>query len=174
METEAIYSTLNEELYFFILKKVKRKSSANDIFQNTFLKIHDNLPSLKNKDKAKSWVFQIARNEIINYIKKESVYAEQKGLIPEELLSKHQEVCCFDRFINELPKIYKETIELVYIEGKKQKEVATTLNISLENVKARIRRAKLILAKRFNACCKYKYNEKGQLVGEANCSACEG
>lgn len=173
METQAIYNSFNEELYFFILKKVKSKSSANDIFQNTFLKIHDNLSTLKDENKAKSWIFQIARNEIVNYIKKESIYVEQRGSIVEESFSKYQDVCCFDKFINELPKIYKETVELVYIEGKKQKEVASTLNISLENVKARIKRAKSILAKRFNECCKYKFNDNGQLIGESNCSTCE-
>src|SRR5690554_924156 len=157
MKTQTIYNTFNEELYFFILKKVKDKDSTKDIFQNTFLKIHDNLSALQNDKKARSWIFQIARNEIANYFNTETKYVEQFRPIRDESFQKYQQVCCFDKFINDLPKIYKETIELVYIKGKKQKEAAKILDITLENVKARIRRAKNILAKRFNECCKYEF-----------------
>ena len=74
--------------------------------------------------------------------------------------------------INELPEIYKEVIELVYIDGKKQKDAAKHLGISLENVKARIRRAKDMLKKKFKECCKYESNKKGKLIGAPNCSKC--
>lgn len=173
MDTQTIYTTFNEELYFFILKKVRDKSSANDIFQNTFLKIHDNLSALKDDKKARSWIFQIARNEIANYFNKESKYVEQLGPIKEDGFQNYQHVCCFDKFINDLPRIYKETIEHVYIKGEKQKDAAKSLNISLENVKARIGRAKALLAKKFNECCKYEFDKDGRLIGESNCSICE-
>lgn len=173
METQTIWNNYNQELYFFILKKVKSKNAANDVFQNTFLKIHLNLTSLKNVEKTRAWVFQIARNEIINYFNNETVYTDEIDKKNDILLQQYQHICCFDKFINELPKIYKEVIELVYIKGHQQKEVAVTLDISLENVKARIRRAKEILKKRFNECCKYELDKNGHLTGESNCSICE-
>ena len=74
METQKIWKQFNDALYFFILKKVKNENAANDIFQNTFLKIHNNLHQLKEEEKAKAWVFQIARNEIANHFKEESKY----------------------------------------------------------------------------------------------------
>lgn len=85
---------------------------------------------------------------------------------------KNEAYCCFDNFINELPLIYKEPIELVYIKGKKQQQVAEILDISLANVKARIRRAKGILKKNFSECCKYEFDKNGSLIGEADCSKC--
>ncbi|MEM1121849.1 MAG: sigma factor-like helix-turn-helix DNA-binding protein, partial [Bacteroidota bacterium] len=66
----------------------------------------------------------------------------------------------------------QEAIEMVYIQGHKQNEVAKILGISLENTKARIRRAKEMLKQNFQACCKYEVNKAGKLVGEANCSVC--
>lgn len=172
METQKIYSHFNEELYFFILKKVKSTGITDDVFQNTFLKIHKNLSQLKSEDKIKSWIFQIARNEITNYYNKESKYSNH---INEEQQSKRenfQEICCFDNFIDDLPPIYKKVIELVYIDGRKQKEAAESLEISLENVKARIRRAKDILKKQFMQCCKYELDKDGNLRGESDCSIC--
>ncbi|MDD7886109.1 sigma-70 family RNA polymerase sigma factor [Flavivirga sp. 57AJ16] len=173
METQKIWSNFNEDLYFFILKKVKNKDVTNDIFQNTFLKIHTNLSKLKNEEKVRAWIFQIARNEIVNYFNKESIYVENLSVNKEISLKKYQHICCFDKFINDLPEIYIQVIELIYIKGQKQKEVATELEISLENVKARIKRAKDILKKKFNKCCKYEFDKNGKLIGESNCSICK-
>ena len=173
METQKIYSHFNEELYFFILKKVKNKNVANDVFQNTFLKIHKHISQLKDELKPRAWVFQIARNEIINYHNKESKYLNQFSQGQDSIPENYQHICCFDKFINDLPKIYKEVIELFYIKGLKQKEIAQSLEISLENVKARIARAKDMLKGKFMKCCKYEIDKNGNLTGEANCSVCE-
>jgi RNA polymerase sigma-70 factor (ECF subfamily) len=173
METQNIWKQFNEELYFFILKKVKNEAATNDIFQNTFLKIHKNLHQLNDEEKLKAWVFQIARNEITNYFKQESVYVAVTKETKEIESENYENICCFDKFINDLPLIYKEPIELVYLKGKKQYEVSEILNISLANVKARIRRAKDILKKNFNECCKYQFDKNGSLIGEPNCSKCD-
>ena len=172
METKQIWDNFNEELYFFILRRVKNKDVANDIFQDAFMKIHNNLSNLKNKEKAKAWVFQIARNEMFNYFYRESVYEDRLDDKIEIPSQKYEHICCFDKFIDELPEIYKQVIELIYIEGKKQKEVAEELEISLENVKARVKRAKDILKKQFNECCKYEFDKNGKLIGESDCSKC--
>jgi len=172
METQKIWDNFNDELYFFILKKVKNKNVTNDIFQNTFLKIHNNLSNLEKEEKARAWIFQIARNEIFNHFNKESVYVEKLGANKEISSENYEHICCFDKFINDLPEIYKQVIELIYIKGQKQKDVAKELEISLENVKARIKRAKDILKKKFNECCKYEFDKNGKLIGESNCSIC--
>lgn len=173
METQKIWNNFNDELYFFILKKVKNKEVTNDIFQNTFLKIHKNLSKLENEEKVKAWIFQIARNEIVNHFKKESMYVEKLDLNNEISLQKYQHICCFDKFINDLPEIYRQVIELIYVKGLQQKAVAKELEISLENVKVRIKRAKDILKKKFNECCKYEIDKNGKLIGESNCSICK-
>ena len=173
MDTQNIWNTFNDELYFFILKKVKNENDTNDIFQNTFLKIHKNIEKLKDEAKVKAWVFQIARHEIANHFNKESLYTEPVNTNKEIPQNLYFDVCCFDRFISNLPKIYKEVIELVYIKGLKQKEAALTLDISLENVKARIKRCKEILKKNFKSCCKYNLDKHGHLIGEADCAACK-
>lgn len=151
---------------------MKNENDTNDIFQNTFLKVHHNLSKLKDEDKVKAWVFQIARNEIINHFNNESHYVEAIENNKEILPNIDKEVCCFNSFISDLPKIYRDVIELIYIKGFKQKEVAKKLDISLENVKVRIKRSKSILKENFKTCCKYDLDKHGKLVGEANCAAC--
>ena len=172
MQTQDIWNDFNDELYFFILKQVKDKNVTNDVFQNTFLKIHKNLVKLKEEEKVRAWIFQIARNEIANYFKSEPVNTDESSLEKEIPVEEYQFVCCFDKLIDELPEMYKEVIELVYVEGHKQKEVAKELGISLENTKARVRRAKEMLKNRFSECCKYEFDKQGKLIGESDCSIC--
>lgn len=170
IETITIWETFNTQLYFFILKKVKNKDAANEVLQNSFLKIHQNIDTLKDSEKVKAWTFQIVRNEIANYFTAESKTVQKSSFDILTNSENYEELCCFDRFVENLPKKYKEVIELVYFEGKKQADAAKVIGISLANVKVRIRRAKAILTKNFNECCKFEINEEGKLVGESNCT----
>jgi RNA polymerase sigma-70 factor (ECF subfamily) len=178
MKNQEIYHNYNSEIYFFLLKKVKEEHIAKDILQSTFLKAYENFHQIKDKNKIKAWLFRIARNEIMNYYNQESAYVSyfQNNVKQNIENNAHfccsEKFCCFDNFINELPEIYKEVIKLIYTKGKKQKETAVILNINLPTVKARIRRAKSILKKRFTECCHYEVDKNGRLLGEPNCVKC--
>ncbi len=172
MRSEEIYRQHGQEVYFFVLKKVRSKNIANDIFQSTFLKIHQHLDQLKSAQKVRAWAFQIARNEIANYFDRELAH-EHAIASPSGEQDEQNAACCFDRFIEDLPKEYKDVIVLAYVAGKKQSEIAEALGLSLPNVKARLRRAKVRLKQQFVECCNYEINAKGQLIGTANCSICE-
>ena len=172
MDTLELWRAHSEEVYFFILKRVKETTIANDILQNTFYKAHKNINQLENLDKIRPWIFQISRNEIANYFKREVKYAKKFSDKDEKASGSYQDICCFNRFIEELPTHYKAVIDLVYFKGKTQTETASELNISLPNVKARIRRTKDYLKQRFNECCKYEIDKNGQLTGEPDCAAC--
>ncbi|MEM6772947.1 MAG: sigma-70 family RNA polymerase sigma factor [Bacteroidota bacterium] len=172
METQKIWNNYSNELYFFILKRVQQKEVANDVLQNTFLKIHRHIASLKDGEKAKAWSFQVARNEVINYFNAETTYQGKLDDSKDIPVESVEFACCFDRLINDLPDKYREVIEMVYVEGLRQNEVAERLGISLANTKARVRRAKEMLKTEFKACCKYESDADGKLIGEGNCSVC--
>ena len=119
-------------------------------------------------DIEKSTVADMMDNGWDNYDYVEKFERDQKIQ-----LNNFSEVCCFDKFIEDLPIKYKETIELVYLNGKKQSEAAKILEISLANVKARIRRAKKMLQEKFHTCCKFEFDKNGNLVGESDCPTCQ-
>ncbi|MEM8526646.1 MAG: sigma-70 family RNA polymerase sigma factor [Bacteroidota bacterium] len=172
MDTNKIWNLYKEEVYFFVLKKLKNKDAADEVLQNTFLKVCLYLDSLKEQEKLRAWIFQISRNEIINYHNQSAKQNKTESLNPEEDKTAYDEVCCLDRFVEQLPDTYRETIELLYFQGKKQQEVARILGISLANVKARTRRGKAILKENLQECCQYELNKEGDLVGESNCAHC--
>ncbi|WBL24586.1 sigma-70 family RNA polymerase sigma factor [Zunongwangia sp. HGR-M22] len=174
MNTREIWEKYHIEFYFFILKRVKNEEHTNDILQNSFIKIHKNLDKLKNPGKLKSWIFQIIRNEINDYFK-DSVYCVRdiRFQNSEEDSSPFTQVCCFDKFLNELPEKNRRLMKLVYVDGKPQKEAAELASLSLANAKALIRRSKKIMKNRFKECCKYETNTEGKLVGQSQCSLCD-
>ncbi|MCK0146564.1 sigma-70 family RNA polymerase sigma factor [Arenibacter sp. F26102] len=172
METETIWEKFNSEVYFFILKKVRDTDITNEVMQNSFLKIHQSINTLKNPEKVRAWVFQIVRNEIANHFNERSKSVHSSDVKLFTTSNSYNDLCCLDRFINDLPKQYNEVVELVYLKGNTQVETAALIGISLSNVKARIRRAKLILINNFNTCCKFKISTEGKLIGDSNCSRC--
>ena len=65
--TEVIWEECSLHLRRFILGRVHLEQDAEDVLQDVFVKIHNNLHSLKDEDKLEAWIFQIARNAIVDY-----------------------------------------------------------------------------------------------------------
>lgn len=82
MTTENIWETFHSGLRHFILQRVPDEQSADDVLQETFLKIHTRIATLRDEEKLQSWMYQIARNAIADY------YRQQKATVelPEALL----------------------------------------------------------------------------------------
>lgn len=169
LSTAQIWEEFYTDLYFFTLKRVRNRDIASEILQNSFLKIHKNLTTLKKESKVKPWVFQITRNEIANFYNED---AGKELAIPVDAADTTS-LCCFDRFIDELPQSYQDVVIPVYFQGKKQVDVAHSLGITLPNVKARLRRAKALLKERFRSCCNYQIDSSGLLIGEPECTRCD-
>lgn len=171
--TQQIWDSLQESLFYFILKRVKDEELSRDILQEVFIKIHLKHNQLNDPAKVKAWAFQITRNQVAEHFRKtkNTVALSEFNLeqVPEELESDESEFCCFDDFVEELPPKYGKVINLINVEGKKQQEAAEELNISLPNVKSRVYRAKEMLKQKFVECCQFSLNEHGLLVGEQDC-----
>ena len=65
--TDEIWQLFSERLKGFILNRVHNSHDAEDILQDIFIKIHNNVHNLRGTDKLESWINQIARNTIIDY-----------------------------------------------------------------------------------------------------------
>lgn len=175
LQTDRLWYTYGTEIYLYLLKKTSNTAVADDLRQNTFLRAHQNLSRLKDTSKVKSWLFSIARNELMDYFQK----APKEQPLPVYLqleTDRHfstEKPCCFEKFIAALPLRQREAISLVYSKGYSQKEAASRLEIPVSALKSRIRKAKETLKKRFVNCCKYEVSSEGVLRGESNCPQCE-
>lgn len=178
MTTKEVWTIYAEDLRRFILSKVKDVTITEDILQDTFIKIHTKLHTLKDSDKLKSWVFAIARYTILDYFKasKLTYTSEVIEIEAETETSEHNEQDCLRGILKNLPKKYRDPLFLSDIKGMKQQAIAEQLKLPLSTVKSQIQRARKQIAKGFMDCCGFVMNEEGHLVGEiqdkADCKVC--
>ncbi|QOD62135.1 sigma-70 family RNA polymerase sigma factor [Polaribacter haliotis] len=180
MTTNQVWTKHHLDLQKFIISKVKNKTIADDLLQDTFLKIHTKLHTLKDESKLKSWCFTIARNSILNYWRANNKTVEianfETETASEIIKNEHTEEDCLRGILNTLPKKYRTPLFLSDIKGLKQQEVADQLKQTLPTTKSQIQRARKLIAQGFMDCCGFVMNEEGNLVGEiqdkADCKVC--
>src|SRR4051812_7718231 len=68
--TEAVWSHLSSDLRRFVRRKVSDDHTADDLLQETFVRVHRNLGTLHEADRLAAWVYQIARNVIHDHHRK--------------------------------------------------------------------------------------------------------
>src|SRR5687768_4063909 len=62
--TEAIWTHLSSDLRRFIRRRVSDDHVADDLLQETFVRVHRSLPALREADRLAAWVYRIARNVV--------------------------------------------------------------------------------------------------------------
>ncbi len=169
----AIWIDLNEELYKFILTKIKDKQTAKDIHQEVFLKIQTKIQQLKHTSKLTSWVYQITRNTIIDYFRKlkdnnisindlDIAETETNNFDYSDLTN------CINQKIDNLSSQHKEAIILTSFKNYSQKELAEHLKISYSGTKSRVQKAKKILKENILNCPNVESDKTGKLLNFEN------
>jgi RNA polymerase sigma-70 factor, ECF subfamily len=178
---ESIWATLNSKLYSFILGKVNDKSVAEDILHDLYIKIHANIDTLNDDTKIQSWIYQIARNLIIDYYRSNS----RQTMVPTQSLvesvdeypdnnSMEEALEDMIKMMNNLPSGYCEALCLTEIEGMSQKAYAEKIGISYSGAKSRVQRAREMLKDMLMKCCHYEFDRYGTVIGiyPAHCCCC--
>ena len=78
---EGVYEAFHTELRRFVLAKVSDPATVDDILQDVYLRIHTHIDSLRDCSRLQSWVYQIARNAIVDHYRSRRPAAE----LPETL-----------------------------------------------------------------------------------------
>ena len=157
MTTEKIWANFNQQLLGFIKSKINDNLIAEDILQDVFIKIHLKSNTLTDSNKLTSWLYQLTRNSIIDYYRKNKPnFSDEYPQNLSDSEEKQEETDfsqCLQPFINQLPAKYKEAILKTELGSLSQKEYATELNISYSATKSRVQRAKKMLHESFLNCC---------------------
>ncbi|XCF07477.1 sigma-70 family RNA polymerase sigma factor [Tamlana crocina] len=178
MKTKDIWKTYSNDIKYFILSRVKDPVVTDDLLQDTFIKVHTNLGTLKDIAKLKVWLFSIARYAVMDYFRSNNIEApvwEADTEFESQDLA-HSKADCLHGILKNLPKKYREPLFLSDIKGLKQTEVADWLQRPLPTVKSQIQRGRKLIAQGFMDCCDFKLNDDGFLVGELkakeDCKVC--
>ncbi|MGO4921416.1 sigma-70 family RNA polymerase sigma factor [Maribacter spongiicola] len=172
-EIHTIWLDLNEELYHFILGKIKDEQVAKDIHQEVFLKIQTKIHQLQHTSKLTSWIYQITRNTIIDHFRKPSsnTVAITDFDMPEEQLDDFDYsklTNCINQKIEQLSAQHKEAIVLTTFQEYSQKELSKHLNISYSGTKSRVQKARDILKIQLLSCPNVTSDQTGKLLDFEN------
>jgi RNA polymerase sigma-70 factor (ECF subfamily) len=166
---ETIWERFCCRLQVFICGRVSDEAEAEDILQEVFLRIHQHLCCLPDSSKMDSWVYQIARNLIVDYYRRRKELAEIPENIPAEADVPEDDLeaelaLSLKEMIAELPDSYRQALILTEYQGLSQKELAEKLGISLSGAKSRVQRAREKLRDMFLACCHFEMDRRGRIM----------
>ncbi len=176
MEFLEIHDRYYDGVKKFILASVKDASVTDDIIQETFLRVQENIDKLREPEKMKSWIFSIAHHLCQDHFrsrKKTSANeAVDDGLIDVEetpvqkRLEREEMSRCVQDKLNLLPESYRSVIIFADTMDFSQQEIADTLGLTLENVKVRLHRARKKLKAILEEECTFEVDEQNVLICE--------
>lgn len=173
---ETIYSELGASLRGFILQRVSDPQTADDILQDVFLKIYTHLDTLRDDAKVSSWVYQIARNAIIDHYRKREDAplpdVEQIELPAEDERMRAALAASVACMLERLPAEYQSALRMDALEGVPQADIAARLGLSPSGAKSRVQRARHKLRAMLLDCCQFEFDRRGgviDVVPRSNC-----
>jgi RNA polymerase sigma-70 factor (ECF subfamily) len=181
MEFWEIYDQYYLRVRKFILALVKDEWVADDIIQETFLKVQQNIESLRDPSRLSSWIFRIAHNLCQDHFRRlkksrreERIDREetedldealiQKGLGIQKELEQRQMGECVQNQINLLPESLRPVLVLFDIMEFSHQESADILGITVKNVKVRLHRARRKLKTILEEKCAFERDERNVLI----------
>jgi RNA polymerase sigma-70 factor (ECF subfamily) len=156
-------------VYQIILKIVHNRDTANDLAQDTFMKAFSSLASYRSEYRFSTWLYRIAANASIDYLRKKRIQAlsldvpveTRDGSVeievadysyhPERELVRKEQRFSIEEAIASLPPKYRDVIVYRHKEDKSYEEIADLLSIPVGTVKARIFRARELLKKKLRS-----------------------
>ncbi len=141
-----LVSLYKERLYWHIRKIVVCHEDADDVLQNTFIKVFKNIQSFKSDSKLYTWLYRIATNEAITHVNKK---AKQKKITWEEVklqaVNKLESDVYFEgeafqialqKAIASLPQKQQLVFTMKYFEEIKYEDLSKILNTSVGGLKS--------------------------------------
>ncbi|HLP15915.1 MAG TPA: RNA polymerase sigma factor SigZ, partial [Bacteroidota bacterium] len=175
----ALWNELNEPLRSFIRSRISDQDAADDLLQDVFLRIHTRIDTLKDDEKVRSWIYQIARNTIIDHYRRAHPLEEYSDDILGVDHHEHSPdmtaelALSLREMIDELPEPYRRAVILSELEGVGQKELAEREGISLSGAKSRVQRGRRLLKDLLLNCCHFDFDRRGAIMDyHEHCCCC--
>jgi RNA polymerase sigma-70 factor (ECF subfamily) len=164
----ALMQRYTDSLYFLALKIVNNKDDAMDLTVETFAKAFENIEKYKPDFAFSTWIFKIATNNCIDFIRKKRLkvvslqslteenrderqfYMISNTLNPEETSIKKEESENLKNILEHLPQRYRTLIILKYYDEKSYEEISQQLDLPLGTVKAQLSRARELMSNIMN------------------------
>jgi RNA polymerase sigma-70 factor (ECF subfamily) len=153
---DAVFAAYRKRVYGYLVRMTRRRDVAEDLLQETFLRLAQNARSLTDGTRFGAWLFTVAHRLVVSWARAQQVRAQLAGDLPDEpvapdrsprdALADSQAHAALERAFAALPPAYREVALLVGVEGMQPTEVAQILGLRPDAVRQRLARARAQLA----------------------------
>ena len=155
---DLVHGAFNTRLFNFLARLSRRREVAEDLLEETWLRLVARAPQLRPDTQLGPWLFTVARNLYVSYRRSRMLEdSHAVGLIglwpsgssqpsPFEVAAASETGRRIETALGTLPVACRETILLVMIEGLRPSEAAAVCGISAEAMRQRLCRARAALA----------------------------
>ena len=167
--TDAIWSHLSSDLRRFIRRRVPDDHTADDLLQETFVRVHNNVGAIQETERLAAWVYRIARNVVNDHHRKASDSAVALADVDQAEEDDQNPrlcnaACWLDELIDTMPEGYRQAVQLAELDGLSQQEIAERLGLTLSGAKSRVQRGRGMLKQALDACCHFEFDRRGNLM----------
>ncbi len=186
LDFASIFREYQQPIYNYLLRMTQNHAEAEDLTQETFIRVHRSLATFRGEASLSTWLYRIATNVSFDHFRRKSTRQAKVSLSfeetdldqkwvtdeitssPEELTAHQSEMSdCVEEHIQRLPPTYRAVLVLHDSQGLKNREIADVLDCSLSTVKIRLHRARTKLRATLNAGCDFAHDERDVFVCEA-------
>lgn len=156
---DRVYSTYHPRVFSFLLRLSGRRDTAEDLAQETWIKLAKAAPGLREDTTLAPFLFTIARNAFMSHRRwamldlsrivtfgLEAMSAATSEPTPETHHERARAIALLEAALQSLPVAAREVLLLVGVEGMEQEEVAKVLGLSYDTLRQRLSRARAQLA----------------------------
>ena len=169
---EDVWHAISDGLRAFLRSRVPNDSDADDLLHDVFVRVHEQIGSLRQGDRIESWVYQIGRNAVADFYRRRT---PRSADAVEDVVDPHGEddggenrnravAAWLPLMIDVLPQTLRDAVRMYEIEGVSQAEIASRLGISLSGAKSRVQRGRKRLEEILRGSCEFQLDRRGNII----------
>ncbi|MFT3691642.1 MAG: RNA polymerase sigma factor [Kofleriaceae bacterium] len=154
---DAVFAAFRRRIYAYLLRMTRRRDVAEDLLQETFLRLSQNSKKLRADTRLQAWLFTVAHRLVQSWGRAQQVRAQLAGDLPAtepaaptpsplDQLSDSRTQLALERAFAALSPEHREVALLVGVEGMQPSDVAEILGLRADAVRQRLARARAQLS----------------------------
>lgn len=184
-----IHDTYQAKLFRYLSNLID-EYEAEDLIQEVFAKVSVNLETFRGESSVSTWLYRIATNLAIDRIRHctlpftdplkraeepidahddiedRNIWTGEKPDSAEQRLIRGEMTDCIRSCLEDLPETYRIVLVLSELENFRNREIAEIIGVTLETVKIRLHRARVLLRKEIEKNCRVYRDERNELACE--------
>ena len=165
-DLDQIWSDYGQALRGFLRARVSDPDDVEDLLQEIMIRTHRNLAGLREDTKLRAWIYQIARNVVIDHYRKAGKGADLQAddlwyHDPDPATARDDLAACIAPMVRALPPEYAEVLTAVDLEGQAQKDYAAARGMPYSTLKSQVQSARKQLRGLFENCCRFSFDTRG-------------